>query len=134
MTALRTMAVVLGGLVMLTRGVGVVSPDRFRRMALDFASRACLVRAVGVVIFCLGLWIWRLVPGADLGRGVEIVFRVLAVLWFVLGPLLVIGPKAFEAMVGFMLVLSSGLFIRVMCILSVLVGCALIWLGGFVMG
>jgi len=133
MTALRIVVIAVGGLAVVSRGIGVFAPDVFRRLAMVVSRSRPGVRVLGVVSLALGAYTWWLVSESNPPDGPALLFRIMAVAWMLFGPLALISPGAVEALTGSLVVLSSRAFLRLLCAVGVGIGAALIWLGVFVL-
>jgi hypothetical protein len=133
MTALRIVAIAVGGLAVASRGMGLIAPDVFRRFAMVVTRSRPGVRVLGVVSLALGAYTWWLVSESHPPDGPAALFRILAAVWILFGPVALISPGAVEALTGSLVVLSSRAFLRLLCAVGVAIGAALIWLGVFVL-
>ena len=123
---LKTLAIVLGVFVIITRGIGALSPTRFRRLATSLAADLSFIRILGAIllVFCILLF-------AALGNdfsGARVVMAIFGVIWFFGGLLLVALPAQYAAMVDWFMKLSDGA-LRFLATLGVVFGILIVALG-----
>ena len=113
-----------GAVILCLGGYGVVRPEDFKAMLLNWNPRTRYALAVGVRVLMGGVF----VTGAD-ATPFPLALRALG--WIALlaaGVLAFLGPNRVDAMMGWWGTQSSG-FLRGWCLLGIAFGAFLIWAG-----
>ena len=125
---LKWLAIILGVLIIVTRGMGVFSPAKMRSLVDRLTSKEQFMRGWGIVALILSLLIFVALGGNT--SGAKIVMWILAILSLIGGLLLAFLPSQYRAVANWFMKLPDEA-IRVLSALGVAVGLLILILGLF---
>lgn len=125
---LKWLAIVLGVLIILTRGVGIFSPAKMKSLVDKLTSKERFMRGWGIVALILSLLIFIALGGNT--SGAKIVMWILAILSLIGGLLLAFLPPQYRAVANWLMKLPDEA-IRVLSAFGVAVGLLVLILGLF---
>ncbi len=125
---LKWLAIIIGALIIITRGTGIFSPATARKVVDKLTSKEQFMRAWGIVALILSLLIFIALGGST--SGAKIVMWAIAILSLIGGLLLAFLPPQYRAVANWFMKLPDEV-IRVLSAFGVAVGLLILILGLF---
>jgi len=130
---LKVLTIVLGSVVVVMRGIGFVSPSAARKMMAGFIDRKLWLYVTGLVLAIFGATLFYAARCAvwidetqTIGKGI---WGLILGAWVAIGGLMIlIVPGAAIGMLKRFLAWSDSV-VRILTLIGVLVGLAILWLG-----
>lgn len=123
---LKTLTVIIGLLIIITRGLGMVSLAKMKSFVAVITSNAPRIRVMGICVFILGVLIF-IALGRD-WAGARLIMGILGILWLVAGVVLIVVPEKYRALVDWFMKLPD-LTLRILFGFGVAFGVLLLILG-----
>ena len=121
---LKALAIGLGILIIITRGLGVISPGRMRDFLAQIGSgKPFNIRVLGVFLLVLSLLVY-LALGGDLA-GARLIMGIFGILFVVGGFALIFLPTRYGALIDWFMKLSDPTM-RLLCAIGVVVGALIV--------
>ena len=123
---LKILTIILGVLIIFTRGFIALYPARFREFAIDLGERESALRWTGIMLFALTVLIYFALDG-DVS-GARAIMAIMGAFMFLGGVLLSATPGLYVRMLNWFVKLPDGVM-RVMGVIGVGVGILIVLLG-----
>jgi uncharacterized protein YjeT (DUF2065 family) len=125
---LKWLAIIVGALIIIARGIGIFSPAMMRSIVDKLTSKEQFMRGWGIVVLILSLLIFIAVGGST--SGAKVVMLVIAIVCLIGGLLLTFLPPQYRAVANWFMKLPDEV-IRVLSAFGVAVGLLILVLGLF---
>jgi uncharacterized protein YjeT (DUF2065 family) len=123
---LKVLTIIIGLLVIITRGLGVLSLAKMKSFVAVITSSASRIRVLGVFVLILGVLIF-IALGRD-WTGARLLMGLLGILWLVASVVLIVLPEKYRALVDWFMKLPD-LTLRILFGFGVAFGVLLLILG-----
>lgn len=123
---LKVVTILIGLLILVTRGLGVISLAKMKSLAAVVTSSAPRIRALGVFVLILGVLVF-IALGRD-WSGARLIIGILGALWLVGGVVLIVLPEKYGSLVDWFMKLPDPT-LRILFGFGVVFGALLIILG-----
>ncbi len=123
---LKVLTILIGLLILVTRGLGVVSLPKMKSLITVITSPASRIRMLGIFVLILGVLIF-IALGGD-WAGARVIMGIFGILWLVGGVVLIIVPEKYGALVDWFMKLPDQT-LRILFGFGVVFGILIIILG-----
>jgi uncharacterized protein YjeT (DUF2065 family) len=125
---LKWLAIILGLVIIISRGYGVFFPDKMKMLVAKLTSKDRIMRVWGIIVLILSLLIF-LALGVNTS-GAKIVMWIIAILALIGGLLLAFVPKQYGVLANWFMKLPDEV-IRILSAVGVALGLLILILGLF---
>lgn len=123
---LKALTIIIGLLIIITRGLGMVSLAKMKSFVAVITSSASRIRALGVFVLVFGVLIF-IALGGD-WAGARLIMGIFGILWLVGGVVLLVVPEKYRALVDWFMKLPDTT-LRILFSFGVVFGVLILILG-----